>query len=211
MAKQDRTGTSKMKIRLVEVDVEGNDESLQDVVRTLQATLSARPRNGVPSRVIASGAGAIASSDDITDASVEKPIDTDVDDVELSSEVERTRPARPPRAYKEPTWGILDLDIKSGKVPLEDFMKSAPNIIQRRFLMLVYWLKVHRGVDPINPSHMLTCYRALGWNVPKSMLQPLVDLRRKRQFLDKGRGEHEFQINMPGVSEVERMVKAPTK
>jgi hypothetical protein len=211
MAKQDRTGTSKMKIRFLEVDVEGNDESLQDVVRTLQVTLSARPRNGVPSRVIASGSGPVVAHNEAASPSADEPIETDAEDIDASSETERARPARPPRSYKEPTWDILDLDIKSGKLPLEDFMKSAPDVIQRRFLMLVYWLKVYRSIDVINPSHMFTCYRALGWNVPKSMLQPLVDLRRKRQFLDKGKGEHEFQINMPGMSEVERMLKAPTK
>ena len=206
MGRHDRSESSKVKIRFLEVDLEGDDASIQDAIRTFQTALN-RPRGATPRLIAVASSPADASNQTMPEITEQDPEREDDASEEAAHKV-----VRPPRsnrtAYKEPAWDILNIDIEDGKMRLEDFMKKAPDVIQRRFLMIVYWLKVYRSIDVINPSHLLTCYRGLGWNVPKSMLQPLVDLRRKKQWLDKGKGEHEFVINMPGMSEVERMLKA---
>lgn len=201
---------SKVKIRYMEVEAEGSSETIQDAWRSLQQAF-ARPKQAIPTRLIAAGTGRLVA-EEVT-AGEDAIVEIDADPGEASSEMEAEAESRSPKAKstprKEPAWEILEIDAGTGTNSLEEFMKQAPTkVIMRRFLLFAYWLKVHRNIDAIKPPHIVTCYRLLGWPVPKSIIPPLADMKRKKQWIDKAGGEYEYTINLAGISEVERMLSA---
>jgi len=167
MAKPEK---GKIKIRFFEVELEGSDETLLESVRSAtslanrgaaprpmkQITAPAREGNG------GSGAGAPTEESVIVDEEA-----TDSPPVEAPSS--RTKK---PRHYRAPN--VLDLDLKSGPVPLESFFQSKqPGDTMKQYLVIAAWLKEHRNTSRVNVDHIYTCLKALGLGAQRDVAQPL--------------------------------------
>lgn len=122
--------------------------------------------------------------------------------VEEVEEVQETPRATKPRKPTIPN--ILEVDLKSGDVPFEDFAtKKAPNSDLKRHLVVAYWFKKYRDIQPVTGDHAFTCYKKASWPTTiADFLQPFRDLARARKGSFKEKG---FTINQFGEDQVEKM------
>jgi hypothetical protein len=213
MRKSDREPDkgSKLKFRVIEFEVEGDDAAIHEGLRSIQAAIARPKSSGMPMRYIAAGSGPVATPvpPSMVDEEIEPPqteLAFDEVDHPADPEPEPKPTTRKGAQRRVVTPKPLDsLDITSG-LGLEAFLKEkAPDSIQRTFLVFVYWLKEHRGVETVTASHIYTCYRMLDLAVPKDFVSPLSDMRAKRKWLDKVDGEGEYKINLLGMNAVGRM------
>jgi hypothetical protein len=199
MPRHERDGKGSVKFRVIEFEVQGGNESIQEGLRSI-ATAIARSRPVVPP-VVVEPVKALPSTDanlDEQDASAELVQGSPVADGNAG----RVRPAR--RAIRSPS--ILELDLLSGEVSLKDFCEQkSPDSDWNRYLVIAYWLKKYRDITAVTMDHIHTCYRHMGWHTPKNAAQPLRELKSKRDWLSKGASKGEYQINHVGENEVMKM------
>lgn len=214
MRKPDRETdkNSKLKFRVIEFVVEGDDAAIHEGLRSIQAAIARPMVQPAPMKYIAVGSGPVQAP--VTQALVQDepaPPETEMEfDAESTEpEAEDSPKDSPPRkaGQRRTTPKPLDsLDITAGPVGLEAFYKEkAPDSIVATCVVFIYWLKKFRATDTITASHVYTCYRMLGVNPPKSIYTALKDMRQKKKWLDKGDGDGEYKLNLLGNNAVERM------
>ena len=179
MAKQTKNveRAGRVKIRLVEFEVEGNDQSIQESLRSIAAALNrGTSQSAVKTKYLASAGD---GEDEIVD---EDPIEDADDDVIQSTS---TRVASAPKRI--PTPSILDINFSDVSPTLKDFVADkGPKAVLHKYLVVAYWFKHTRGISDLTHDHFFTAFRHLQWTVPKDPQQPIRDLRHKRRTLMGG-------------------------
>ena len=174
MAKQSRgqEKAGRVKIRLVEFEVEGNDQSIQESLKSIAVALNrGAPSSAARPIYIASGGG--------SDQEFEED-DLEEGDDESVIESTATRVARAPK--KPPTPNILDINFTDVSPTLKEFVaEKNPRQLLQKYLVVAYWYKHTRGISDLTQDHFFTAFRHLQWTVPKDPQGPIRDLRHKRR------------------------------
>ena len=207
MAKGDRDDRAKVKFKYVEFELEGGNTSLQESLRSLAASLS---RGGRTVAVLPQKAATPHSNGASAPEEVDPQQDLFSESDEQLEEIpnEAPTPTRASRSGKVRAPQILDLDLTSGSMPLAKFcQEKAPDSDIAKYLVIAAWLKQFREISAVSIDHIHTCYRHLGWYTPKNPLQPLIDLKKKKSWLNKADGKGEYAINHVGENEVAKMTK----
>lgn len=216
MRKSDRETdkNSKLKFRVIEFEVEGDDAAIHEGLRSIQAAIARPKGQPAPTKYIAVGSGPVVmpaapaiAEEEIGSPQTEMEFEAESppDEPEEAAKAAPRKPSGQPRRAYTPK-PLESLDIVSGPVTLEAFLKEkAPDNIQLTSLVFIYWLKQYRATDVVTPSHVYTCYRVLGLTPPTNVYSVMKDMRAKKKWLDKGDGEGEYKLNLLGKSEVERM------
>lgn len=201
MAKNNSNKTSSpSRIRFVMVEAELGDGDIGQITQAIQNAL--RGPATAPVRRIASTT--ISANGTATDAGLELEME-DIDEAEVEDVSEHHAPTkvRSPRKTP-PTPDVIEIDMKSD-VPLAAFAKGKDSKSQhKKYLIAAAWLKEHRNIDAVTPSHIYTCFRFMEWstNIP-DFGQPLRDLKAKKYF---SRNEkNEYLINHLGLDYVARL------
>lgn len=121
-----------------------------------------------------------------------------------ANEVPAVNSNRPPRKPYIKKVQVLDLDLKSGDMPLAEFVREkGPSSLNERYLVIAYWFKHYRQTNKISANHVYTAYKKVGWGTDiKDMSQPFRDLKKGgRGSLEGG----EFVINHLGEDVVEKL------
>ncbi len=194
--KKGGSGGGSSKIRFVMLDAELKDGDITEITQAISSALrqvqpghrqiaapvvpAAEPEGG------GNGAGAVV----------------EVEQEPEAQEVDETPRATKPRKPTIPN--VLDVDLKSGDMPWDDFAaKKAPNSDLKRHLVVAYWFKKYRDVQPVTAAHAYTCYKKVGWSTNiVDFAQPFRDLSRSRKG-DWKAGN--FTINQIGEDAVEKM------
>lgn len=198
----------KGKVRVIVFELEGNNQSIQESLRTVSNALSRNNvviRPALPNEKHSNGANAkskqkssepqLLQEEPAAELEVEAP-------AEQESEEEPTQPAKPKRARQ---LKIVDLNLKTGvNGSLESFAsKKAPTSTIDRFLVIACWLK-ENGTEPVGPDHFYTCYKHLTWSdYPKDFAAPLGNGKRDGYFESAGAGV--FRVNHIGEGRVAKM------
>ena len=191
MPKDDK---GKIKVRFFEVELDGSNETLLEGLKSF-ATIAGRTQSVV--RVVQPAAPAQIGSPQQVENS--EPIEAE------ATEVEQDRPQKPrkTRIYRTPE--ILDLDLKTGSVPFEEFCKQKnPTDTAKKYLVIAAWLKDNLKLDQINSDHVYTCYRAMGWGVERDVGRPFRNCKQSGYFrsaADNG----SWEITHVGLGVVQKM------
>jgi len=170
----------KVKFRIIEFEVEGSDESLQDSLKTMAAALM-RGNGNAPKPVKYDTAPSLNSLPDEVDAAGDAVVaEEDISDVEVSRAPAKRLTQRAPK--KITPGKIIDNvrfdDVEPG---LEEFCASKkPASDLMRYLVIAYWYKHHKKISELSADHFFTAYRFMKWPVPKDISQPIRDLRNSR-------------------------------
>lgn len=209
MAKQKGTTdqAGRVKIRLIEFEVEGSDSTMQESLRSITAALnrSIAPPPSPPRMKYLQAPS--AAPDDESDAGQEADDEAAAAD-EDSGVVDTSKKPTAPR--KPPTMKLLDkINFIDVSPTLKDFVaEKAPQTDLSRYLVIAYWFKHHRGTPDLTPDHFFTAYRHLQWTVPADPGAPIRDLRHKRRTqLSKGSTHGTSTINHVGENIVMGMGK----
>jgi len=194
MAKEYREG--KAKVRVFFAEVEGNDATIQDGLRSLAMALGRAMQTSVAPRVIPSLPAELDNNGALRQPT---PFDQSLDPSEVKIETNekevfdpeksfvttaRPRPVRPKIA---PSYILVnDLNLRpQNQVSLKEFFEQKnPKDQQQQFAVFVYYLGKTLEVSGININHLYTCFKAVGKRVPKDIASGIRNTSSRKGWID---------------------------
>lgn len=187
---QDSVG-DRGKIRFVYAEVEGNNQSLQDLMKAMMATMN-------PVIQVAPSPKRIASSnskpveDDEPSLFNEMPETQDqVSSAEPTVEVggngnKRARGEGPKVDRNSGMNLVADLDLMpNGKQSLKDFVaEKKPGTAEEQVLVFVYYMSQNLGLTPITANHVLSCFKPLGKKIPVDLRATIRNVAKNKAWLN---------------------------
>lgn len=194
MAKEEK---GKIKIRFFEVELEGTDATLQEVIRSV-TSVAGRAPTVLRARTLPPGQDRQEGVEALLD---ENPNVVDTEEAPIStSSVTPSKAKTKKKSYGNPQ--VLDIDLKSGEIPFASYCKSKnPTDTIKKYLVCAAWFKEYRKEEEISIDHIYTCYRAMGWSVQKDMGQTFRG-GKKQGYFDNGSKNGMWKINHIGLDKV---------
>lgn len=199
MAKKRDGETSSSKMTVMVFQFEGSDATLQEGLKAVTAAVKGVMPQPPPLVLQAPRQTLIASNGEELPA---------LDDEELCEEENTTVPknsgagaTRSRRTIKPPA--IIDLELRSGEVPLETYLNRHPvNGNPHRALLVAHWLKAQLNIENFSADHIYTCFRHMRWPAPTDTVQLLRDMKSRNKWLYKGDGQGFYKLNHLGDNEI---------
>jgi hypothetical protein len=190
----------KVKVRIIEFEMEGSDLSLQESLKSIAAALS-RPNLAPRSTARIEShksAGSVHNGESVTDEELE-----DVEYVEGATSLETAAPItiRKPRKVSKPVApNVVAVRFDDVSPSFTDFVADQdPKNDKQRYLCAAYWLKIHKDVHEVSIDHIYTAYRSQGWALPANAVQPMRELAATRDGrFSKGVEKGHYSINHIG-------------
>jgi hypothetical protein len=184
----------KGKIRVIMIDLEGSNETLQEGLRTAASMMRPVP----PPRAVLPAQPNLPSNGT---PQLELPLDGEYTEAEP---VAAEKPNKPKRARAAPIPDVIEIDLTSGDMPFAAFCQAkSPSKEIDKALVLAGWLKQYRQVEAVSPEHIYTCYRIVGWSVPNDITGPFRNGKRQGKFKSVGNGM--YAITLIGENELQKM------
>jgi hypothetical protein len=186
------SGADKAKVRVFFAEVEGNNESVQDALKTMLAAMN---RPSQPVRVISEQrvngkAALLASQAEVED--VEETAD-EIEEAEVSEEEEVAPPtARKPRGTRklvDRNAGlslVANLDfMPDGQQTLKQFLEEKkPKTDMETTLAMVFYMQHVMALSKIGPAHVVTAYKEAQIKVPVDVRQTIRNAKYKKMWLN---------------------------
>ena len=195
MAREDK---GKIKIRYMEVDLEGTNDTLQEVLRSVTAIAE---RAVVTRRTLLS----TTKQEQLEEPEALQDESSNYIKVEEASETPSSSPNKPKkkRSYGNPQ--VLSVDFKTGDMPFAAFCQSKnPTKNIQKYLVCAAWFKEQRGEDEISADHVYTCFRTMRWGIQKDMGQTFRSGKQQGYF-DNGSKAGMWKITHIGLDVVDKM------
>jgi hypothetical protein len=199
-------GTGHIKFRVIEIEVDGANDTLAEGIKALTLALSKGSTSNTATRALPPKRAAVAVSAVDTDDIVEEPeVEEETEDSQEEETDEApavTRPKRP--AGPPPTPDVLsDIDLNSGKVSLKDYMaQKNPSDTFERYATIAVWYKENFNLDEVNDDRIYTAYRFIDLVPPNDVGQVLRNLKANKKWFDKGTTKGGYKINIVGLNKV---------
>jgi hypothetical protein len=198
-------GTGHIKFRVIEIEVDGANDTLAEGIKALTLALSKGPTSATASRALPAPKRAVAAADtklDTVEPEVEETADLPFEEPETEESSAVARPKRP--ASPPPTLDILsDIDLSKGKVSLKDYVaQKNPSETYTKIATIAVWYKENHGLDEVNADRIYTAYRFLDWVPPTDLGQALRNLKASKKWFEKGESKGGYKINMLGLNKV---------
>ncbi len=182
-------GTEKGKIRVLFIELEGNNQTLQDGLRTVSQMLPRAVEVKVPPKLVQNGAAATASSarpgePDLFNQDAVAPEVIDPEEVEQpdAGAASSTRKKRGEGTKTERNAGITpvaDLNfVPRDKVALKTFFaEKAPANDMEQILVVGYYLKQTLELATFGPGHIFTGFKHVNKPIPVDLRQTMRNMR----------------------------------
>jgi hypothetical protein len=205
-------GTGHIKFRVIEIEVDGANDTLAEGIKALTLALSKGSPSGAASRALPAPKRAVAAAGtevDTAEPEVEETAELPFEEPEET--VATPAPARPKRTPATPVTPkvLSDIDLNSGKVSLKDFVaKTNPSEdAYERFATIAVWYKENHNLDEVDDDRIYTAYRFLDWIPPNDVGQTLRNLKAGKKWFDKGDTRGGYKINILGLNKVHAAFK----
>ena len=181
-------GADKAKVRVFYAEVEGNNESVQDALKTMLAM--SRPVRVISDQKTNGNAAVLLQHRDIdiVEEAIDQVEEVGTPDGELAS---------PPNARKPRGTGrkvdrnaglklVPDLDFRpDGKQALKEFVdEKSPKKDLDATLVLVYYMQHVMELPKIGPAHVMTAFKDAGKAVPVDVNQTIRNLKNRKIWLN---------------------------
>jgi hypothetical protein len=183
----DPAGDDKAKVRVLFAEVEGNNETVQEALRTMVSAMSR------PARIIqikANGETAALTQQDLEADSVQEALDSDiVTEGTLQSETSVGRKPRGSGTKTDRNAGIAlvpDLNFRpQGHPTLRDFFaEKSPSNDMEDILVVVYYMQNQMTLAKIGPSHVLTALKEVGRGIPRDLKQTIRNMKERKVWIN---------------------------
>ncbi|MEM8514449.1 hypothetical protein RCH14_003794 [Massilia sp. MP_M2] len=203
---------STVKVRIIDFEMSGSDQSLQESLQTIAAAFSRGTQTVQVSRRIAStstsgmsNAATADSPDDLDDGQD----DIILDETKAVATPERRSPPTPrkPTALKV----VHDVSFTDASPTLKEFYaeKNPGKVAIQNYLVVAYWYKHYGGIEELTADHFHTAFRHVGFPTPKDARQPMRDLKNSRDGrMMSGSSPNSAVISHLGENIVDAMNKA---
>jgi hypothetical protein len=203
---------STVKVRVIDFEMSGSDQSLQESLQTIAAAFS---RGGqtvqVTRRLPNSGTQGLGSpaTEDATDETREWEDEQVIVDAKPTVPPERRSIPTPrkPTAVKV----LHDVSFTDASPTLKEFyeLKKPGKVVLVNYLVVAYWYKHFGGVEELTADHFHTAFRHVGFPTPKDARQPMRDLKNGRNGrMMNGKAPNTAIISHLGENVVDALSKA---
>jgi hypothetical protein len=196
----------KVKIRVIEFEVEGSDATMQESLKSITAALN-RGMIATPPQPRVKYLQSPAHEPE--DGSSSEAEDGEIDGLE-AIDVAAQAPRRSTLPKKPRSMKLLtEINFNDAAPTLKEFASErSPKSDMHRYLVIAYWFKHHKATPDLTPDHFFTAYRHLQWSVPADPTAAIKDLRHKRRTqLSSGASHGTSTINHVGEEIVLAMGK----
>lgn len=181
-------GGDKAKVRVFYTEVEGNNESVQEALKTMIAAMS-RPVRVVTDGKSNGGAALLPQQTNVED--VVEVIDQE-DEVDAVGEQTTPSSDRKPRGSGKKIDRnasinlVLDLDFRpKDKQSLKEFLEEKkPESDIEYTLATVYYMQHLMELTKIGPGHVKTAFKEAGISVPVDLKQTIRNLKNSKVWLN---------------------------
>ncbi|MGI3901590.1 MAG: hypothetical protein ACRYGP_27770 [Janthinobacterium lividum] len=180
------SGADKAKVRVFFAQVEGNNDSIQEALKTLTLAMGRSSATGAEPRIV----GNTASLVEHGEASLTDDVSDQMDDHAEAEDIEATS-ARKPRGTgkrfdRNAGLGFVpDLNFRpSGKQTLKEFVDTkGPKTDIELALVSLYYLQNMMVTSNITPSHVMTAFKEAGWKIPGDLKQTLRNAKKQKVWM----------------------------
>jgi hypothetical protein len=181
------SGADKAKVRVFFAEVEGNNESVQEALKTMVSAMNRHMRT-IPEQRANGNAAVLLQRDDVEVAA--EPIDQ-VDDVEAPGEESVSSNARKPRRTGKKVYRnaglklVPDLDFRPNEnQALKEFVdeKSPKNDLEVT-LATVHYMQHVMELSKIGPAHVMTAFKEVGKPFPADIRQTIRNVMNVKMWL----------------------------
>lgn len=177
-------GADKAKVRVFYAEVEGNNESVQEALKTMLAmsrrAIPEPKANGNAAVLLQQGNG------EIVDDAIDHP-----EEVEQLGEKSAPPNARKPRGTGKKVSRnaglklVPDLNFRpDGKQALKEFVvEKSPKKDLEATLALVYYMQHVMGLPKIGPAHVMTAFKEVGKRIPGDVGQTIRNVKNSKMWL----------------------------
>jgi hypothetical protein len=182
------SGVDKAKVRVLFAEVEGNNESVQEALKSMVSAMSR------PTRVISeqstNGKAAVLLQQDSVDA-VEEAVDQ-AEEVETPDEGATPVGARRPRGTGKKVDRNAGLNLvpnlnfrPNGKQSFKEFIdEKEPKTDLETVLATVYYMQRVMALTKIGPSHVVTALKEAGIPIPVDVKQTIRNVKKSKMWLN---------------------------
>lgn len=156
---------AKVKLRVIEFELEGGNQSVENSIRQLTHALTTRngqaapPKNAGPARQAKE-----LAAPEVEGETEEYAEETEVLEPEAENDPEKARKASKPAGKPRMPQYLHDLDMTGSGVPFREFAAQRPQSKHtRRYLVAALWLRDHGNSPTITTDKVYTCYKTAGW------------------------------------------------
>ncbi len=215
---ESESGASRGKIRFIIAEVEGNDQTLQDLVRTMAPLLGRPVQVQIASKRIVATQDAPQATGTQTEPTL---FNNDSEDQEVGEQtlndatgestgpgVRRKRGDGPKVDRNAGIVPVGDLDfVPEGKQSLRAFFGDrSPATDMEQILVLGYYIQNTLGLTGFGPGHILSAFKHVSKPVPVDLKQTMRNIKRDKAWIsfteiDATRltteGENEVEHSLP--------------
>lgn len=196
-----RDDKGKVTFRIVDFEIEANNATLQDTIRSIVNSIGRGPSQQMRVLDSNSAESQAAINDGAEQSSAESTAEEDLGSSRSEPRLARKSSPRSPRV-------LDDLKVQDAKVPLKEYINERnPGGHNERYLAIAMWLKENFNLSEISMDHVHTCYRHLGSNTPKDASAPFRSMTNQNGWFTKATGKGPYAINHVGEGVVMNMGK----
>lgn len=182
-------GTEKGKIRVLYIELEGNNQTLQDGLRTVSQMLPRAVEVKLPPKLVQNGAAAAAPNARPADpdlfnqeAAVPEVIDAvegDQPDAEAANTARKKRGEGTKTERNAGISPVADLNfVPKDKVALKAFFaEKAPATDMEQVLVIGYYLKQTLDVSTFGPGHIVAGFKHVNKPIPVDLRQTMRNMK----------------------------------
>jgi hypothetical protein len=199
---------ARVKMTVIHFETESSNEALQEniksIVSALTKALSPQAKSFAPILTSKNGRQEEAETKDEIEDSDEEIQEEEDNEGEEQTDVLKSKVRQPGKTRTPQT---IHIELVKGDKPLKVFLdEKNPEGNIKRYLAISYWLNKFGSILEVNMDHSYTCYRHMGWQVPKDAGAPFRQLKSpKYGWMNSGKEKASFVINHIGENEVEKM------
>lgn len=181
-------GGDKAKVRVFFAELEGNNDSVQEALKTMVSAMS-RPVRIISEPRINGTAPVLLDKADIEE--VEESFEHPVDAETLGGD-EPPQNGRKPRGTGKKTDRnaglelVPDLNFRPNDKPtLKEFIaKKNPGSDVEAVTLFVYYMQHMMSLNNISPSHIMTAFREAGKAIPVDLKQTVRNIKKSKMWLN---------------------------
>lgn len=181
------SGADRAKVRVFFAELEGNNESVQEALKTMVSAMSR------PVRIISDQKGNGQAPVLLDKADIEG-VEEHIEQAEVETLGDDAAPqsARKPRGTGKKIDRNAGLDLvpnlnfrPSGKPALKEFVEEKnPDSDVQAALVMVYYMQRMMVLAKIGPAHVMTAFKEVGKPIPVDLKQTIRNVKKSRMWLN---------------------------
>lgn len=181
-------GTDKAKVRVFFAEVEGNNESVQEALKTMVSAMN-RPARVIAEQKSNGKASVLLEQTDVAEAEQSLDEAEELDEVVEEPVLQNARRPRGSGKKVDRNAGlnlVPDLDFRpDGGRSLKAFIqeKSPKNDLET-VLATVYYMQHDMALSKIGASHVMTAFKEAGKAIPVDLRQTIRNVKKSRMWLN---------------------------